>query len=720
MGGIEHLPLTPLRGFHLTIRGRLFVAFAAVASLTLMASFVALLSYRYTAQSFEHIEHDGIPAITDALVLAQQAAAVSAIAAALPDATDRATLETSFASLVAKRRAMARTLDQLTQVSIDPRHIAALRRITAELSVNTIKLADSVDTRLSVSAERRHLMQAAVAEHRRLTEKLAPLFNTAEFKLLMGLQTLGSGGDNDAASHARAELGTSTAPTLLALAELRAETNLDIGLIGEVALAPREALLMPLLDRFTAGSSRAVKEAAILGNDQPMRDLRATLDALLALGNGPHGIFAVKQRELEAVSESWRLVGVNQAVAARLAAEVKETVTSARATSASTMAAARATVRKSAALLIGLGVVNLGIAVAIGFFFVDRLIIQRLERLNAAMLNLANGALDAEIPHEGSDEISRMATAVEVFKGNALHRLALEAEKAKERARKEERQRSIEYHIAAFDKSGNELAKALAAASIEMDATARAMSSSAQDTAQEATAVNMAADQAAVCAQSAARAAEEMSICIRDISHRMSDSSKIAGRAVKEVKSADATMQSLAGAADRIGQVVDLIREVANQTNLLALNATIEAVRVGSAGKGFAVVAAEVKNLAALTGRATEDIAGQIEAVQNAAQAAVAAIGRIGETIVDMNEIAAAVASAMSQQATATNEIAEAVQISAATTQQVNNSIQTVEAAAACTGGAAAQVLSAATDLGFHAEALRSEISHFLGLIRAA
>ncbi|MDP1908999.1 MAG: hypothetical protein Q8K85_11915, partial [Hyphomicrobium sp.] len=238
MGGIEHLPSDPLRGFHLTIRGRLFVAFAAVASLTLMASFVALLSYHFTGQSFEHIEHNGIPAITDALVLAQQAAAVSAIAAALPDAKDRTTLETSFASLVAKRRAMARTLDQLTHVSIDPGRIAALRRITAELSINTIKLADSVDKRLSVSAERRHLMQGAVAEHRKLTEKLAPLFDTTEFKLLMGLQTLGSSHDNDA----RATLGTSVAPTLLALAELRAETNLDIGLIGEVALAPREEL----------------------------------------------------------------------------------------------------------------------------------------------------------------------------------------------------------------------------------------------------------------------------------------------------------------------------------------------------------------------------------------------------------------------------------------------------------------------------------------------
>src|SRR3546814_11700578 len=85
-------------------------------------------------------------------------------------------------------------------------------------------------------------------------------------------------------------------------------------------------------------------------------------------------------------------------------------------------------------------------------------------------------------------------------------------------------------------------------------------------------------------------------------------------------------LQGLAEAAQKIGEVVNLITDIASQTNLLALNATIEAARAGDAGKGFAVVASEVKNLANETAKATEEIPGQINSLQAATRHAVTAI----------------------------------------------------------------------------------------------
>ena len=76
----------------------------------------------------------------------------------------------------------------------------------------------------------------------------------------------------------------------------------------------------------------------------------------------------------------------------------------------------------------------------------------------------------------------------------------------------------------------------------------------------------------------------------------MSRSTSVAQSAVQQIEASNKAIGSLSESAQRIGDVVKLISDIASQTNLLALNATIEAARAGEAGKGFAVVAAEVKD----------------------------------------------------------------------------------------------------------------------------
>jgi methyl-accepting chemotaxis protein len=184
--------------------------------------------------------------------------------------------------------------------------------------------------------------------------------------------------------------------------------------------------------------------------------------------------------------------------------------------------------------------------------------------------------------------------------------------------------------------------------------------------------------------------------------------------------SAAGTVQGLAEAAEKIGAVVELITTIAEQTNLLALNATIEAARAGDAGKGFAVVASEVKNLANQTAKATEEIGQQIGAMQGVAGEAVEAIGGIGKTITEVNEIAATIAAAVEEQSTATQDIARNVQEAARGTQEVTNNITGVSAGAEETGKAANQVLESAGQLSQQYEALRGAVDKFLADIKAA
>jgi methyl-accepting chemotaxis protein len=179
-------------------------------------------------------------------------------------------------------------------------------------------------------------------------------------------------------------------------------------------------------------------------------------------------------------------------------------------------------------------------------------------------------------------------------------------------------------------------------------------------------------------------------------------------------------VQALADAAQRIGDVVELITGIAEQTNLLALNATIEAARAGEAGRGFAVVAAEVKNLATQTAKATEEITGQVAAIQGATRSSVTAIQSIGTTIQRVNEIAAAIAAAVEEQGAATREIARNVQQASQGTTEVSRHISGVSQAAGETGAAAGEVLDSAKTLTRLSDDLRRDVDRFVGDLWAA
>ncbi|HEX4261873.1 MAG TPA: methyl-accepting chemotaxis protein [Acetobacteraceae bacterium] len=342
-------------------------------------------------------------------------------------------------------------------------------------------------------------------------------------------------------------------------------------------------------------------------------------------------------------------------------------------------------------------------------------------RITAAMRRLADRDLDAEIPCVGRhDEVGAIAAAVQVFRDNMARARALEAEQLAVAAARQRRAEATEALIVRFEQEVGSLVGMLASASAEMQQTAQAMSATAEDTNGRATIVASAAQEASAGAQTVAAAAEQLTSSISEISRQVAQSASVTSRAVADARHTDTIVQSLAESAQKIGDVVSLITNIAGQTNLLALNATIEAARAGDAGRGFAVVASEVKSLAQQTARATEEIGAQIGQIQGATGEVVKAIRGITGIIEEVSTIAAAIAAAVEEQGGATAEIARNVQQTAASARDVTVNIGDVSRAAHETGAAAAQVLGAAGGLSRHAEQLSGEVKGFIEGVRAA
>jgi methyl-accepting chemotaxis protein len=358
-----------------------------------------------------------------------------------------------------------------------------------------------------------------------------------------------------------------------------------------------------------------------------------------------------------------------------------------------------------------------GIAIAL---LTARSIVKPLSLLNSIMQRLA--ARDLGVAVEGQkrgDEIGDMAKTVQVFKESMIETDRLNAAQAAEQARQQERSRKMDAAIGAFDNVITDVVTLVSSAASQLQTTAQSLAANASQTSQQAGAVAAASEEMSQNVQTVASATEELSASITEISSQVTESNRIIGGAVTEAESTNAKVAALAGAAQKIGDVVTLINDIASQTNLLALNATIEAARAGEAGKGFAVVASEVKNLAMQTARATEEIGGQVRAIQESTEGSAAAIYAIGETINRVSEIATSIASAVEEQGAATQEISRNVQQAAAGTTEVSGNIVGVTQASQATSHGSTEVLGAANELARSGERLKLEVNSFLSTVRS-
>ncbi|MFN8996237.1 MAG: methyl-accepting chemotaxis protein, partial [Pseudomonadota bacterium] len=320
---------------------------------------------------------------------------------------------------------------------------------------------------------------------------------------------------------------------------------------------------------------------------------------------------------------------------------------------------------------------------------------RRISILSERMRALAKGNLEIEVPYVlYGDQIGSMARKVKVFQDNALALRRLEQEQ-QELGRTAEAERIKVLHDLAttMDDSVKSITNQLDVSTGKLDDASHQVANASERVVQGVMELFEIANKTSDVTVNVSQAAQELSLSIEEISRQVSRSSQVTQVAVEKAQHADKAIHALSEGAAKIGEVVDLVRSIASQINLLALNATIEAARAGEAGRGFAVVASEVKMLASQTAKATEQISHIVSGIQAEVGSTVTSIKDITESVVQVNEIATVIASAVEEQDAATRSIAGNIREAAGYTQQLAETTQGVSSTSQQSGVASQEML---------------------------
>ena len=694
------------------LRGRLFAAFGAVAAITVVASVTAFVSYGRLGRSLEIVTGTSLTQVARASSIATAAADVVGQAQALLAASGTGERTRALKALDAARAVLNDAV-----AALPDEQGAKLKETARSMSKNLDRLAQSVEEHQAIAAERAALVGALRTAHQKLAEKLVPMVDDAAFALTLAIEQGADTGDLANIRRTLVRLADNDLVALQTALELRAEANLLLGVLVEAADLRNSDQMPPIKDHFVAAASHLERAAKVL-SDPAVTTLVADL---VSVGRRQGNIFELKNKEFASDVAGEKVIDENRALAGELKQEVSTLRGRSEAAALETAHASAGEIGRGQVILVALALISLVTAFALGWFYIGGSVVRRVSGLGHSMAQIAEGDLDAEISTQGTDEIAAMASALSVLR-DARRDARRRAEQASEERNRmsEERRNELLTLASRLENEVKTVVETITGSAAQMHDTAAAMAEIASSANTEAGSAASASTKASHGVDSVAAAAEELSTSISEIGRKVGESASVAAAAVQEAEGTRATIDALADAAQKIGDVLKMIQAVAAQTNLLALNATIEAARAGEAGRGFAVVAGEVKALASQTATATEEISGQIRTIQDTTRNAVAAISRIGATIAKISEISTDVASAVHQQDATTREMAQYVATVAQSTNLVSQKVAGLADAASETGQSAHMVRDHAGELKHQADALSIQVDQFLTRVRAA
>jgi len=763
----------------ISIRYKLLSAFGVVATLTLIAAGVGIYSFSQIRTSFDELTSQGIDAVANASKLAVRSNRVAAAAVDLSKANEEYDRSSAYSELSQVVGSLEKALNDFMSRFKSATGTQGLTQTVDGIKANLEKLDGSTKSRLGSYKRKSDNLAELFREHEEISRSFLPIIDDAYFEAVVAAGGAGDNGATEAVAQMKKQISSFRASVdtyLKAAAELQKDPNnakkqaelqkadnayfdavigletaansnakkevkaaqtdnadhlaklknaleADSMLHQTVALLVRGALtddeneIIPLQDKVTAFAAKLIKGVETIGD----ANITAKMFVVTAYADSDSGLLAERRDELKATKVSNGIIAELFFLTGQLSSSIDSMISGQQEIAAQSAEATGSLMTFSQTLLIAVGIASMALVGLIAFFVVHHGLTKPLEGLIGAMGELAEGNTDVDLPGGSrKDEMGDMTRAVRVFRDNAIERARLAGESEQEQLARAKRQQRVDELVAEFRVAVGDMLSSVASNMDQMQSTAQLLSGIADDTTSKANSATGASQEAYNSVQTVASAAEELSSSISEISRQVEDATGVVTKAGEGVKATSDKVSSLATAADKIGDIVSMIQDIAEQTNLLALNATIEAARAGEAGKGFAVVASEVKELATQTAKATEEIASQIAEIQGSTGDAVSAIQAISETMDTINQYTQAINTSVEQQNAATSEINTSVEQAASGARSVSENMEGLNASVSETTQSAAQVEHASTSVVEQAEELKQTVDTFLEKMAAA
>jgi methyl-accepting chemotaxis protein len=663
------------------VSAKLQAAFGGAAVLTIIAIAVAFLSFSGVDRALQQIAGHQVPVMTDAMRLSVISADISAAAARFISARTPEDHKMLSAMIAHRRDELVAMLERLNRTKGENSALAKLVSLSQRLKANLTALEEVITERDKLRAQIQSLLDALHKQHGVITEKLAALSDSIQ-------------------------------PV-----EVAARTHLLVSLISESSIVREPTDFQPMQDRLKAATQVLNKATATLAN----ADIKNAVDQITKIGRGAESVFARRARELFTTTRVDGTIDENVVIQRELDAEVATLVSDAETGMAHGTAALAADLDRSRTVLLMVAVASSLAAIGIGVFYVQHRLVRRLIGIGRAMRQLSSGDLGASVPALADrDEIGEMARSLEVFRAGEMQRRRLVERERKEQVVQRDRASAVDRIIGEFRAAVTEIIRTVGDNVSRMKSTAVALAAIAREADKQAHAVSISSEATSASVRAVASVTGELGASISEINQQTAQAQDVVRHATEITRSADQLVGLLSSGADRIGNVVKLIRNIADQTNLLALNATIEAARAGDSGRGFAVVAGEVKALANQTAVATEEIATQVDAIQNSTNKAVGAIRSITAVMHDIGRFTETIAGSVDQQNSSTQMIASNVQQVATAAKELSGNMVVVTTAIDETNRSASAVLEASDALSLQANVLENRVETFLKEVTAA